>query len=352
MKKKQTKTRPSSQKRSQREVIERLIRFEHLPYNPFRTRLYSVKELTTGYDPAHPGRSLDERIARHYLGRPKLGRDHPSVHEALAQRIHDHAIDSALYRYAQPTGSARRKLIGVMGGHGLTRDNALYTLITTLTWTLCREGLCVVTGGGPGAMEAANLGAYLSRYEIPLVMRALEILKQAPDYGRDSVGYIAAALKVRANYPEDSGQSLAIPTWAYSNEPTGQFSSAIGKYFANSIREDGLLAIASDGVIFAPGSEGTLQEIFQDACHNGYWTFGTRAPMVFLNDENSYFTKQPSIFDVVHAQAARRDPPYANLLAIFSKIGPIVEFIKAHPRVPKPGSLNARTFGLTNLKLE
>lgn len=71
--------------------------------------------------------------------------------------------------------------------------------------------------------------------------------------------YVAAAIQVRRHFSKDSGENLAIPTWAYSNEPTGQFSSAIGKYFANSIREDGLLAIASDGVIFARGSQGTCR---------------------------------------------------------------------------------------------
>jgi hypothetical protein len=54
------------------------------------------------------------------------------------------------------------------------------------------------------------------------------------------------------------GKSLAIPPWAYSDEPTGQFSSFIGEYFANSIREDGLFAIANGGLVFARGSEGTL----------------------------------------------------------------------------------------------
>jgi len=35
-------------------------------------------------------------------------------------------------------------------------------------------------------------------------------------------------------------------------------------------------------VIFAPGTAGTVQEIFQDACQNYYRSFGTFAPMVLF----------------------------------------------------------------------
>jgi hypothetical protein len=80
-------------------------------------------------------------------------------------------------------------------------------------------------------MEAANLGAYLSSYESDAVDQAIEILSKSTDYKNDRKGYIAAALEVRKRFPKDSGESLAIPTWAYSDEPTGQFSSQIGKYF-------------------------------------------------------------------------------------------------------------------------
>lgn len=170
----------------------------------------------------------------------------PRVHEALAQRIHDHAIDQALYRFAQPKPHQRRPIIGVMGGHSKTRADEIYHTVARLNWQLSKKGFSIVSGGGPGVMEAANLGAYLSSYESAAVDESVEILKKSPDYTKRTE-YIAAALKVRKKLKKDSGTSLAIPTWAYSDEPTGQFSSWIGKYFSNSIREDGLLAIAADG---------------------------------------------------------------------------------------------------------
>ncbi len=338
-------TKPQSDANLDRKRIEKIIRFKDLPYNPFRRSLYTVKELMKGYNPDVPGKSLDEVIADHYNHDKKM----PSIHEALAQRIHDHAIDEALYRFAKPSKGGRRKIIGVMGGHSKTRADKSYQLIAKLTWQLRQEEFAIVSGGGPGIMEAANLGAYLSSYKSDAVEQAIEILSKSTDYKKDRKGYINAAFEVRRKFPKDSGESLAIPTWAYSDEPTGQFSSRIGKYFSNSIREDGLLAIAADGVVFAPGSAGTLQEVFQDATHNSYWTFNTRGPMAFL--DRDFFSREPSIFAVVKAQASLGSDPYDDLVDLFSTAEEIVEFIKAHPMRMKPGTTLKRTFGFSRLHL-
>jgi hypothetical protein len=53
------------------------------------------------------------------------------------------------------------------------------------------------------------------------------------------------------------------------DEPPSPFPTDIGKYFQNSVREDGLLAVAKHGIIFAQGKAGTLQEdLFEDAAQN------------------------------------------------------------------------------------
>jgi len=104
----------------------------------------------------------------------------PSVHEALAQRIHDHAIDSALYRFAKPTGKPRRRIIGVMGSHSTARTDVTYKLVAELAWQLRQEGFSIVSGGGPGIMEAANLGAYFSNYLTSDLDAALALLAKAP----------------------------------------------------------------------------------------------------------------------------------------------------------------------------
>src|SRR5690606_25642084 len=82
-----------------------------------------------------------------------------------------------------------------------------------------------------------------------------------------SKNYIVQSKKVLELYP-NGGENLAIPTWFYGHEPTNLFASYIAKYFSNSIREDTLLASCLYGVIFAPGSAGTTQEILQGAAQN------------------------------------------------------------------------------------
>jgi hypothetical protein len=170
------------------------------------------------------------------------------------------------------------------------------------------------------------------------------MLAKAPQYPDNQAAYVAAASEVRAKY-KDSGLSLAIPTWAYADEPTGQFSSGIGKYFSNSIREDGLLAIAAWGVVFAPGSAGTLQEIFQDIAHNSYWSFHSRGPMVFLG--KSFFAAAPSIFDVVKARAKRDG--YEGMVGIVDTPEEAVAFLLSQPMRPQPNQM--RTFGVSRLRM-
>jgi len=95
----------------------------------------------------------------------------------------------------------------------------------------------------------------------------------------------AEAFRVRARFPlldAARSRSLGVPTWFYGHEPPNPFATHVAKYFENSVREEGLLAIATHGVIFAPGNAGTVQEIFQDACQNYYTTMGPASPMVLL----------------------------------------------------------------------
>jgi hypothetical protein len=122
------------------------------------------------------------------------------------------------------------------------------------------------------------------------------------------------------------GESLAIPTWFYAGEPVGQFASHIAKYFANSIREDGLLAIAVCGVVFAPGRAGTIQELFQDAAQNAYGISGA-SPMVLLSRDR--YAGEPSLYALLRDEA-RRFGGFESLVTVCDDPLEALAFIEAH----------------------
>jgi predicted Rossmann-fold nucleotide-binding protein len=160
-----------------------------------------------------------------------------------------------------------------MGGHAVPRGSAPYRLAATLGWELARADQLVVTGGGPGVMEAANLGAYLATRPAGDLTAAIDELAAAPDF-LDHDPYTAAALAVRARFaPAEPAAGdrqawsrrggLAIPTWLYGHEPANLFAGRVAKYFSNAIREDGILARSNGGIVVLSGAAGTVQEIFQ-----------------------------------------------------------------------------------------
>ena len=158
-------------------------------------------------------------------------------------------------------------------------------------------------------MEATHLGAWMAGRSEDELREAVKMLACAPKF--EDEGWLASAFEVMARYPRDEKYcSIGIPTWFYGHEPATPFASHIAKYFDNSIREDGLLAIAKGGVIYSPGSAGTMQEVFQDAAQNHYETFGFASPMVFLGRE--HWTKTMPVYPLlVQLQAAGR---YKNLI--------------------------------------
>jgi predicted Rossmann-fold nucleotide-binding protein len=243
------------------------------------------------------------------------------------------------------------KIVGIMGGHSVLRNDTAYTDIARLGKLLTSAGYTVITGGGPGVMEAANLGAYMAEYPDGQFKQAIARLSQAPGYQDNPDKYVQAAYQVTREFPSKGTLSLAVPTWAYSTEPTGQFASHIAKYFANSIREDGLLAMGTYGMIFAPGSAGTLQEIFQDTAHNSYMTFHYRAAMVFFG--KAFYTAPPSIVDVVKDHATKDQPGWEKFIGVCDTPEEALQFIKTHPpevtAPPSPRHARLNSF-LTNIQ--
>jgi len=241
--------------------------------------------------------------------------------DALAFRVYDHAIDNAPRDLLSPDDGSDRRVVGIMGGHQLARDTDLYRRIARLAWRLARAGFFVATGGGPGAMEASNLGAALAQYPPGAVDDAVDTLAAAPHY-EDAV-YVDRALDVRERYP-DRTESLAVPTWFYGHEPSNLSATHVAKYFANSIREDGLLAIATYGVVYAPGSAGTIQKIFMDTAQNHYETFGPASPMVFFDQD--YWTETKPVYPLMETLA--EDTGYEDLLVAADEVQTAVSIIK------------------------
>ena len=296
--------------------------FPGLPYDPFRPRLYSRAELMEGWTPEEDS-SVDKRIYEHFLGH---GRENPGVLEALSQRVHDHAIDDALQDLLEgrTEGDGAKKVIGIMGGHKTPRTDPFYKKVARIAQELTRAGYFIATGGGPGIMEAANLGAFLAEVSEEELEGALTTLSHAPVY--TDGGYMQAAQEVLDMF-RHGRSSLAVPTWFYGHEPSNLFSVHIAKYFSNSLREDGLLAIAMHGILFAPGSAGTTQEVFQDATQNHYATYGQVSPMVFLGEE--HFGKKTLIFECLRRQAAAKG--YDDYLWLTEQEAEAVAFLTSHP---------------------
>ena len=69
-----------------------------------------------------------------------------------------------------------------MGGHRLLRTDAMYREVAELGRSMSRAGWHVATGGGPGAMEAANLGAWLAPADDAALDTALRLLAVATDF--------------------------------------------------------------------------------------------------------------------------------------------------------------------------
>ena len=308
-------------------------KFKNLPYNPNRNSLYSYQELLEGYNFENDA-SVDLKIYQRFV----KNKYNPPLFEAMAQRLHDFNIDESLRRLMgfDKKGMTEKKAVGFMGGHATRRGSEYYVKVAKAAKLLAEKDYYIMTGGGPGIMEAANLGAYMANRTDKDLATAIEILSDLDfdnqiEIPRDYLAknYVNNALKVLEMFP-DGKENLAIPTWFYGHEPSNVFASHIAKYFSNSIREDTLLAMALYGVVYAPGSAGTTQEIFQEAAQNHYGTFGYYSPMVFLSKKR--YVEDTSLYSVLHQLAV--DQPYKELLYLTDDPQLVADFIQSHPPIP------------------
>lgn len=274
-----------------------------LPFDPYRGVLYSPGELFAGL--AEQGyEQTPDALAYTWFQRTKTDGD---IFGTMLRAVHDDAVSDALDEHL-----AGARVAGVMGGHAMARGTDAYAGAARLGRSLARAGLTVATGGGPGAMEAANLGAYAAPHDDAMLEEALSLLGKEPSYVPSVGDWATVAFEVRSRWPR-GGDSVGIPTWFYGHEPPNAFASHIAKYFANATREDGLLARCNAGVVFLPGAAGTVQEIFDNATPNYYESRGEPTPMVLV--DRAHWTEHLPTWPLLKALAAGRSmEPYIALV--------------------------------------
>ena len=283
-----------------------------LPFDPYRAHLYTGPELYAGLGSSYDA-TPDAQIYAWWRA------DGRSLTKTLAESLHDHSIDDALEEWVEG-----RRIVGVMGGHATQRGTSDYADAARLAAKLARGGLSVATGGGPGSMEAANLGARLCELPALDLQQALDKLAETPDFTQVAT-WAGAALELAQRYP-DSGLSLGIPTWYYGHEPPNPFASQIAKYFRNALREDILLSICKAGVVFLPGSAGTVQEIFQAACKVYYAAPGSDFAMVLVGHE--YWTEVLPAWSLLNALG--QGHPMSGRIFLVDDAESVREILLAH----------------------
>lgn len=277
-----------------------------VPYDVLRGSLYSPEELFECFDPddsTSSERCYDTRVYQHMM---KSGKQPTSRRESSARAIHDTCIWNSMGKFL--ADYEQKQVVGIMGGHAMKRTDEAYRQTVYISKRLTESGFLILSGGGPGAMEASHLGAWMARRTDEEVEEALAMLSLAPTF-RDN-GWLSTAFAVRNRYPQSLYKSLSIPTWYYGHEPPTIFATHIAKFFNNSIREDTILTEAYGGLIYMPGSAGTLQEIFQEAVQDHYQSFGYSSPMVFVG--RKYWTDDVPVWPFIQTMIEKGH--YRNLI--------------------------------------
>lgn len=286
-----------------------------VPFQPLRNSLYTSLELMSGFETHRPlsfADTLDFRSYRYFTANGGACPTDP--YAGMMQALHDHSIMRALTMFFH---TVEAPTVAIMGGHDETRTTTNYANVVHVARTLTQCGCLVASGGGPGAMEATHLGAMLANAPDQDVTDALKHLQSQPTLPdsaavvsctgevdtaivRQLHDWAAPAYEIAQTFSKTGGRSIAVPTWYYGNEPMSPLATVVAKYFQNSIREDILLSLAANGIIYTRGAAGTIQEVFQNAAQNYYPRNAVEfSPMIFLGRE--FWTEKLPVLPVLRA---------------------------------------------------
>lgn len=293
-------------------------RIRDIPFNMYRASLYTPQQLYAGLDEGGYEATFDAQVYAWTKRQDTRG----DVRVTLATALHDHGISDALADI-RSRGVFAPHIAGVMGGHALQRGSDQYAKAARFGQVLARQGLTVATGGGPGAMEAVNLGAFFTADGTRL-HSALESLASVPSFVPDATAWARVAFDLIRDY--EGTPSLGIPTWFYGHEPPNLFATHTAKYFTNALRESILLEICDTGIAFLPGHAGTVQEIFQDACENHYSPPEAVAPMVLI--DRDYWTRVLPAWPLLYAVVS--SGPAASSIFLVDSVDEAAEILSDH----------------------
>ena len=199
------------------------------PLIVFPDGLYTSAALLGGLDPTDPlsyTRTLDARM---YLDAVRAGLRSPTDPMVARNRaLHDVAITAALR-----SALGAHRVVAVMGGHALPRHDPGYRMAAELAATLTRKGFLVLSGGGPGAMEATHLGARLAHHPASVLDQAISTLSNLQwarfptdaalhlivndQWNFDAVSVLHAwqcpAVMIARDTSAEAAMSIGIPTW-------------------------------------------------------------------------------------------------------------------------------------------
>ena len=221
-------------------------------------RLYSPREL------------YDTPALRRLARRPRLrlvARSGPTPDDALAQALHDHAIDDG----ARRRGSRAASIVGVMGGHAARARQPRRTPTPPASATASAAALTVATGGGPGAMEAANLGAFVAGRPATVLDEALASLAAVPSFRPDVGAWARRRVRGGRRRLADGARVARHPDLALRPRAAQPVRHRDRQVLQQRRRARRCCSrSATPGIVFLPGAGGTVQEVFQDACENYY----------------------------------------------------------------------------------